>query len=187
MGRIFSAEHHRALGIHWGVLWQNTISKAKDPWINSFTLARLLRDPKTKEAALTNAMSRFANNMVLCRALLTGDFPDPLLKEKLVEHIAKNIADLDTLQSNDKVRMLASLPPADVSTVHQLWLKFKPAGLSGPKTDESTDTDSFNNEQNVSVRLTLIYDTGWRFASGWDMQPYTYYKAFMIDGKIFVI
>jgi hypothetical protein len=191
----------RLLGIHWGVPFQNTLGKANDLLINSYTLDRLLSSskPAIREAALANAEKRGYNSSVLCRTILTGDFPEAL-KEKVVKAITIRVGAYllsrpnhtsTELERNDDVGMLANLPPAAVQVVHPLWLKFNPTEMALPEGKEPAVTQgkpSFNHTRWDSSRFAIIYDTFWvRQGLLSSSRSYNHDKAFAIDGMIFAI
>jgi len=61
MGRAFSIKHRRVFWAHIGIPFSNSLSKAKDPHINSATLVRLSYslDPNIRKAVAENLASRF--------------------------------------------------------------------------------------------------------------------------------
>lgn len=200
MGLLFNSAYHRFLGIHWGVPFQNTLNKAYDPQINSYTLARLLKSkkPAIKEAALGSAERRGFNNSVICRAILTGDFSGPI-KEKAVSAIAARIkayvasrpAPANTeLDRNDDVSTLENLPIDDVVAVHILWDKVNPSTnpsiVNALQTEQPREFDRYE-QRYVSRRLNILYAPDRTELTGWRARFCQRDKAFIIQGLVFAV
>lgn len=196
MGLLFNSAYHRFFGIHWGVPFQNTLNKAYDPRINSYTLARSLKskNPTIKEAALGNAERRGFNNSVICRAILTGDFSGPI-KEKAVSAMAARIkayaasrpAQANTgLDRNDDVSMLGNLPIDDVVAVHKLWDKVNPSIFNALETEQPGEFDRYE-QRHVSRRLKILFAIDRTKLAGWRERICRRDKAFIIQGLVFAV
>jgi hypothetical protein len=70
--RFFSIKHNRWLGVHNP--FGSNKGKAEDPYINRWTLGRLLKDYSTRQIAMANALARKKIPKNLARVVLAADF-----------------------------------------------------------------------------------------------------------------
>ncbi|MBN3032799.1 MAG: hypothetical protein JW873_01755 [Candidatus Saganbacteria bacterium] len=186
MGRFFSVEHRRMLGVHIGIPFGNSLNKANDPYINSYSLTRLLKDPATRPAALANAMRRADKSPALCRAILAAaDGISETLVGYLAEHIKKEDVGLSDRAEYPYILLLADLPRETVAKIHQLWTRIKPATYEPFPVPSALDGVTVS-EVKTTDRLTLLCKDYTEWLQGWDIKSVTELEAFKIDGLLFV-
>lgn len=173
-GGILSSGHRRAFDV-----------KEANPHISARTLITHLKSksPKTRDLALINVMTRAPEEMVLCAAILAGNFPRPI-KEKLIKKIAGAFSApiwfngmTNFFSSQDKALqvlqkvfkkmtgatppffiMLAKLDAETVREIHGLWTEIKPRELPkkiSPK-DDSFDSVTFNPDRETAARHSMV-------------------------------
>ena len=126
MGKWFSATHNRAFGFHWGIPFSNSASKALDPYINRYTINRLLKNNHTRTAAATNLSSRLSlldRSATLCKTIIKGNFNSDLkgaAASALIEHHINLLRDTDDVSAI----LNSDLPSSVVKKVVDLAIDF---------------------------------------------------------------
>ncbi|NQU18148.1 MAG: hypothetical protein HQ564_08820 [Candidatus Saganbacteria bacterium] len=197
MGRIFSAQHKRAVGLHleWPFYFRNTLSKANDTHINAWTLKRHFKSEKEaiRNAAANNALSRkmttvddipIIRNLALIEGILIGNFSDSI-KSQALEIISKG---KDGTKKAFFCRF-ATQATEKIEQAHSLWIATHAEELE-EKEDEIcfVGGETYNSERQLTDNVVEIYDEKhWIEQPHWIPRSKPTTTAYRVKGFLFVL